>query len=134
MPLSNEDEVRIKVIQDPFSVDAGNLPVELQMEFIDLQCSENYRVKHRESTLQEFYSVLDQDKLKNLLDTAYQVFCMFGSTYTCEQTFSVMNLNKNRQRSSLTDVNLEAILRTATSNMTPNFDKIVATKKCNVSH
>lgn len=45
VPLCNEDEVRTKLIEEPFSVEAANLPVELKMEIIDLQCSGNYRVK-----------------------------------------------------------------------------------------
>lgn len=132
--LSDKEEILVKLIENPFSVDAEKLPADLQMEIIDLQCSEMYRVKHRESPLQEFYSALDQSKFKVLLDTAYQIFSMFGSTYICEQTFSIMNLNKNKQRSSLSDINLEAILRTATSSIEPNFDKITSSKKCNVSH
>ena len=39
------------------------------------------------------------------------MFSLFGSTYICEQTFSVMNFNKNKQRSSLTDGHLEDILK-----------------------
>jgi len=31
------------------------------------------------------------------------MFSIFGSTYLCEQTFSIMNMNKSKQRSSLTD-------------------------------
>ena len=59
---------------------------------------------------------------------------IFGSTYICEQTFSNMNMNKNKQRSSLTDNHLEDILKKATSNISPEYDKVVDGKRSNVSH
>ena len=43
----------------------------------------------------------------------------------CEQTFSIMNMNKNKQRQSLTDNHLEDILKTATSSISPEYDKLV---------
>ena len=36
---------------------------------------------------------------------------MFGSTYICEQLFSMFRLNKNHQRLSLTNEHLPLILR-----------------------
>ena len=50
---------------------------------------------------------LDHNRYKNLIEVAMKTFCIFGSTYICEQTFSF--LNKNKQRSSLTDNHLEDI-------------------------
>ena len=47
---------------------------------------------------------------------------LFGSTYVCEQTFSVMN--KARHRSRLTDQHLRSILRIATTQLTPDFDAL----------
>lgn len=106
------------------------------MEIIELQCSSIYKNNHRECSLQEFYKNLDRQnqKYKNLIEVALQTFSMFGTTYICEQTFSIMNLNKNKQRSCLTDDHLEDILKTATSNMTPEYDKLVNEKQCSVSH
>ncbi|CAI9725740.1 Hypothetical predicted protein [Octopus vulgaris] len=52
------------------------------------------------------------------------MFVLFASTYICEQTFSIMKINKGKNRSLLTDSNLQSVLRISTSNLTPNFDKL----------
>lgn len=132
--LSKDESNKFKLIEDPFSVDVEELPVQLQLEVIELQCSVLYRNRHRETSLQDFYKSLDKEKYKNLRETALETFSVFGSTYICEQTFSIMNLNKNKQRSCLTDENLEHILNIATSSAIPDYDKLVKDKKCNVSH
>ena len=77
------------------------------MEVIDLQASFVYKSKYEESSLQDFYKCLSKKKFKNLLTLAEQMFNLFGSTYICERTFSVIKLNKNKQRSSFTDGHLE---------------------------
>ena len=64
------------------------------MELIDLKALSVYKSKHKESSLQDFYKCLNKEELKNLLTLAKQTFSLFGSTYICEQTFSVMNFNK----------------------------------------
>jgi 17beta-estradiol 17-dehydrogenase/3beta-hydroxysteroid 3-dehydrogenase/mitotic-spindle organizing protein 1 len=50
---------------------------------------------------------------------------LFGSTYICEQTFSVMKFTKSRYRSSLTDEHLLAVVRISTSDIQPDFDGLV---------
>lgn len=59
---------------------------------------------------------------------------MFGSTYICEQTFSVMNLNKSKLRSKLTDKHLESVLRISTTNINPNIPKLVSKIQSQPSH
>ena len=48
-----------------------------------------------------------------------------------------MNMNKNKQRSSLTDNydynHLEDILKTDTSSISPEYEKLVDSKRSNVS-
>ncbi|GBM45623.1 hypothetical protein AVEN_204754-1 [Araneus ventricosus] len=41
---------------------------------------------------------------------AYGVLTIFGSTYSCEQAFSCMNIIKSKVRSQLTNKNLESCL------------------------
>ena len=60
----------------------------------------------------------------NLRRTAQTMLALFGSTYVCEQTFSVMNINKASHRSKLTDQHLRSILRLATTKLTPDFDAL----------
>ncbi|CAM5151831.1 unnamed protein product [Natator depressus] len=133
LTLSKEDDVQLKLIEDPFSVDPEEVPLDLQLEVIELQCLAVYRNKHRESSLRDFYKSLDNEKYKNLIEVALKTFSIFGSTYICEQTFSIMNMNKNKQRTSLTDDHLEDIMKISTSNMTPEYDKLVAEKRCTIS-
>nr|CAH7716333.1 unnamed protein product [Callosobruchus chinensis] len=120
--------------ENPFSVDANEMPTALQLELIDLQCSDLHKEKHRDGNLLVFYKCLDKNKFPNIIDTAQQILCLFGSTYICEQTFSVLNLNKNDNRSMLTDAHLNDILRTATSKFVPKYDDLVSKKRVNVSH
>jgi len=50
---------------------------------------------------------------------------MFGSTYLCEQVFSVMNINKTKLRSRLTHAHLNDILKVgATQDFTPDIDTL----------
>ncbi|XP_075455203.1 general transcription factor II-I repeat domain-containing protein 2-like [Ascaphus truei] len=50
LTLSNEEDIQLRMIEDPFSVDPAELPFQLQLNIIDLQCSTEYRNKHRESS------------------------------------------------------------------------------------
>ena len=134
LSLSSEEKLQLKIIENPFSIEPEEAPPHLQMEVIDLQTSSLYKTKYGESSLQEFYKSLPKEKFKNLLTMAKQIFSLFGSTYICEQTFSVMNYNKSKQRSLLTDGHLEDILKISTSSISPNYDLLVANKRCNVSH
>jgi 17beta-estradiol 17-dehydrogenase/3beta-hydroxysteroid 3-dehydrogenase/mitotic-spindle organizing protein 1 len=95
LTLSKEEHIQLKMTEDPFSVDPADLPFQLQLNIIDLQFSTDYRNKHRESSLQEFYRSLDIEKYKDLIEGAMKTFSIFGSTYICEQTFSIMNKSKN---------------------------------------
>nr|CAI5850299.1 unnamed protein product [Callosobruchus analis] len=132
--LSGEDKILFKFAENPFSVDANEMPKALQLELIDLQCSDLHKEKHRDGTLLEFYKCLDKNKFPNIIDTAQQILCLFGSTYICEQTFSVLNLNKNDNRSMLTDAHLNDILRTATSKFVSKYDDLVSKKRQKVYH
>ena len=83
-------------------------PSELQLEIIDLQCDTDLRELHRHEEICKFYNTLNSDKFAQLKDFARKMLVIFGSTYMCEQTFSMnMNLNKNSLRSSITDEHLQ---------------------------
>lgn len=118
-----EDEMHM--ISCPFTCDVDNAPTDVQLELIDLQ-SEAILAEHFKSgTLLDFYSSLKEEKFPNMRRRAQKMFVLFGSTYICEQTFSVMRFNKSRYRSSLTDNHLSAALRISTSDIQPDFDALV---------
>ncbi|KAF7654558.1 hypothetical protein LDENG_00068360 [Lucifuga dentata] len=52
---------------------------------------------------------------------AKKMLSLLGSTYLCEQTFSVMNLNKNLLKSRLSDFHLHDILRISTTAFKPDL-------------
>jgi hypothetical protein len=79
LTFSKEEDTLLRLIEDPFSSDTEELPINLQMGVIELQSSSVYRNQHRESNLPEFYRSLDVSKFKNLRDSALQVCCVFGS-------------------------------------------------------
>jgi len=59
---------------------------------------------------------------------------MFGSTYRCEQLFSLMNGNKSSIRSRITDRHLGSVLKLISANkIAPEVEKMVAEKRCQES-
>lgn len=64
------------------------------MELIDLQCDPVLTEKLNSLKLDEFYASLGAPKFPNIQKVAQRMLVLFGSTFMCEQTFSVMNINK----------------------------------------
>ncbi|KFM66045.1 hypothetical protein X975_25022, partial [Stegodyphus mimosarum] len=59
---------------------------------------------------------------------------MFGSTYRCEQLFSVTKGNKSPIRNRINDAYLGSALKVITANkISPEIGKIIAKKICQVS-
>jgi hypothetical protein len=62
------------------------------------------------------------------------MLAQFGSTYCCEQFFSRMNFVKSKTRTRLTDLHLGNTLRVATSNFSPNLNRLVKDMHSQISH
>lgn len=128
-------ECDFKIMANPFDADVENSPEHLQMELIDLQTSEDYQSLYRKSgSVFDFYKQLSGDLFPEVRKHALRFLSLFGSSYICEQTFSLMNITKSKLRTRLTDDNLEAVLRLATTNLAPNIEKLVANRQCQTSH
>lgn len=69
-----------------------------------------------------------------LREAAIKVLSMFGSTWTCESTFSTMKVLKNKQRSRLLHENLERHLLCAVTNLMPRLTDLTKGMQCQVSH
>ena len=109
----------------PFACDIETAAEELQMELIDLHADNSLKMMFESKPLVEFYASLHSKKFQQLKKFARKVFVLFASTYICEQTYSVMKINKSKNRSLLTDSNLQSVLKVSTSNLTPDFYKLV---------
>jgi len=129
----NELETEFAVFRSPFTVRASDVPVDMQLEIIDLQCNVELKDKFASVGLDTFYQYLLPGYPK-LTALAAKMLCMFGTTYLCEQVFSVMNINKTKLRSKLTHKHLNEILKlAATQDMMPDIDALVQAKRCQVS-
>lgn len=130
-----KNKPQYNLFSQPFTVDVESLATGYQLEVIDLQSSSNLRAVHKESTdLMAFYKCLSKSQYPEIVENALKLVSVFGSSYICEQAFSVMNLNKSKLRSSLTDEHLHAIMRVASSGLSPDIKELAAKKSCNVSH
>ena len=128
-------ESEMHMVSSPFNCSVDDAPSEVQMELIDLQ-SDTLLADHFKSvSLLDFYSALKEENFPHLRRHAQRILVLFGSTYHCEQTFSVMKFNKSKHRSSMTDDHLSAVLRIATSDIPPDFNALVeAQNRLDYSH
>ncbi|XP_070273135.1 general transcription factor II-I repeat domain-containing protein 2-like [Myotis yumanensis] len=114
----------LQLMACPLSQNPETAPEEVQLELIDLQSDFVLKEKFSSLELRDFYASLNEATFPNIRRMAQKILVLFGSTYVCEQTFSVMNINKAPHRSSLTDEHLRSILRIATTKLTPDFDAL----------
>jgi hypothetical protein len=127
-------EKKFEMFTDPFNFDVEQADENLQMELIELQCDSILKQKFRDAGVPEFYSYLPKDKYPQIIQFACQICAMFGSTYLCEQLFSLMKRNKTPERSRLTDDHLSSIMKIVSAqDLKPDINKICAGKRCQVS-
>ncbi|KOC60046.1 General transcription factor II-I repeat domain-containing protein 2B, partial [Habropoda laboriosa] len=88
-------ETDFSIISLPFLVDLETVHADLQLKFIDLRCDRALKLYFEQTrNILEFYKVLPQEKYPRLHRSAARILAMFGSTYSCEQLFSVFKTNK----------------------------------------
>ncbi|XP_023213685.1 general transcription factor II-I repeat domain-containing protein 2-like isoform X2 [Centruroides sculpturatus] len=119
-------KIYLQLFSTPFDVKVEDAPPDVQLELIDIQCSDELKSQFKNSNLLTFYKELPDTSFPKLKDNARFCASMFGSTYVCEQAFSLMNLNKCKTRNRLTNENLENLLVVSTSAITPDIKKIAA--------
>lgn len=128
-------ESEMYMVSSPFNCSVDDAPSEVQMELIDLQSDILLAEHFRSVSLLDFYSSLKEENFPHLRRHAQRIPVLFGSTYNCEQTFSVMKFNKSKHRSSMTDDHLSAVLCVATSEIQPDFYALIqAQNRLDYSH
>ncbi|XP_063802305.1 general transcription factor II-I repeat domain-containing protein 2B-like [Pseudophryne corroboree] len=118
-------EKDLSLVSSPFTFDVDNAPCDLQLELIDLQCDALLKEQFKSEPLPRFYASLNGQNFPKIKAHARKMLVLFGSTYICEQAFSVMKFNKSKHRSSMNDEHLAAVLRIATTEMMPDFASLV---------
>ena len=113
------------MLSSPFTTDYEKAPDAVQLKLIDLQCDFTLKEKFQSESIDKFYALLNASKFANLRKMAMKLLVLFGSTHICEQTYSIMNINRTKLRSNLTDANLQSLMRVSTSNMKPEFKQLV---------
>ena len=124
--LSSMDS-ELEIFASPFSVNAEDAPVYLQLELIDLQSDRELvdKFKTRKS-LPDFYENFPRHRFPRLHRLAAKALCMFGSTFLCEHLFSKMKQRKPAQCSTLTNTQLRADLRVNSARtLVPNIERLV---------
>jgi hypothetical protein len=112
-----------------------NAPTDLQLEMTHLQSDVVIGILFKTMSLKRVYASLDEQNFPEMRSHAQKMFVLFGSTYVCEQIFSVMIYNNSTHRSSLTDSHLPVILCIATSETIIDFTALVnAHQRLHSSH
>lgn len=106
-----------------------------QMEMVDVQSSFALKQHLQSEGAVDFWSKhVNQHQYPTIRKLALLILTMFGSTYTCESSFSHMNAIKTRARCSMTNEKLHACLRIALTTYEPNYVEIAKSNQCNFSH
>ncbi|XP_027630207.1 general transcription factor II-I repeat domain-containing protein 2B isoform X2 [Tupaia chinensis] len=105
-------ESELTLFSSPFSTKIDSVQEELQMEVIDLQCNTVLKAKYDKVGIPDFYKYLWSSYPKYRQHCA-KILSMFGSTYVCEQLFSIMKLSKMKYCSQLKESQWDSVLHIA---------------------
>ncbi|KAJ8874660.1 hypothetical protein PR048_025526 [Dryococelus australis] len=100
----------IRIFQNPLSCEIKNVQPSLQLELIDLQDNDIMKDKFKEGSLVQFYNFLPEENYPKIKDFARSFLYIFGTSYRCEQTFSLLKFTKSKCRDNLSDQHLRDIL------------------------
>uniref|UniRef100_A0A671DNN0 SPIN-DOC-like zinc-finger domain-containing protein n=1 Tax=Rhinolophus ferrumequinum TaxID=59479 RepID=A0A671DNN0_RHIFE len=113
----------IKLFATPFMINAEEVQESLQLELIEMQCDDSLRNQHQLLSLPDFYRSLEGAKFLPRR-RAKRMISLFGASYICEQTVSLMRLNKSRLRTKMTNDHLCDVHRISTTKLTPDLRAI----------
>ena len=93
----------LSLVRNPFSVQIDFVSPDIQLEMIDLICNATVQEIYKKEDILSFYKSLCAKKFANIRKYVSKFLVIFGSTYICEQTFSVININKNPLRTRINE-------------------------------
>jgi hypothetical protein len=109
---SCEDD--LSLFTAPFSFEVQKANSNIQMGLIETQCNSVLKNKYNEVRIPQFYYYLP-GHYSEMRQLAVRILAMLGSTYLCEQLFSLTKANKSAQKSRLRAEHLSSILKVAAS-------------------
>ncbi|XP_076289655.1 general transcription factor II-I repeat domain-containing protein 2-like [Lasioglossum baleicum] len=125
-------ESSFDIITSPFTANYNTVSPHLRTELVDLRCDRvlQFQFEKHFSNLPEFYKTLPQEKYPQLHKSAAQIISIFGSTYLCDQLFSILKRIKSTNRFSGTNRNTRSVLILNTcQSFVPNFNRLLARKE-----
>ena len=91
---------QIKLFNKPMEIEIETHASEFQLELCDLQLNPFLQSKKNERN-EAFWKLVSNEHFPVLRDSALRMLSIFGSTYICENTFSVMKRLKSNARNRL---------------------------------
>ncbi|XP_047106393.1 general transcription factor II-I repeat domain-containing protein 2B-like [Schistocerca piceifrons] len=135
MKMRTENCYHFPTLPTHENVDYKRSPGNLQKVLIELQEDLSVKCKSEEINLVECYKTyLTEEKYLQLRSFARREICLFGSTYKCEQLFSLMKTNKCNICTRLTDNNPENTLRLSIGDINPDINNLVLKIQTRSSH
>ena len=121
------------LISNQIIFDIDTASANQQLELLSLQSDPiikwDYQTQTNKRDLSAFYKAPPSEPHPNLRRRAQRMFSLFVSTYTCEQTSSLLMLTKSKVTSRLTDEHVPASLRLSLTRLKPDLIKLVHQKQ-----
>ena len=96
-----QNEIKLKLLAQPFDLVVEDCPDDLQMELIELQADMETKRKYSENSLVDFYKIYVCEKYPNLSPHAKRMTFFVGSMNCCEQFFSKNEAHQKQIEKSL---------------------------------
>ncbi|KAE8740766.1 hypothetical protein FOCC_FOCC013711 [Frankliniella occidentalis] len=127
-------ENELHLFCSPFLFPVSEAPHELQVELLELQKDALLKDRFNSMPMIDFVKLITKERFPNLRPNFANGLAKFGSTYRCEQIFSLMKLCKKVYRSTMSHDHLCQQLRVmASSRIKPDMSELMLLKKAQVS-
>ncbi|XP_076817402.1 general transcription factor II-I repeat domain-containing protein 2-like [Clavelina lepadiformis] len=120
-------KAQMELFNNPMEIVIESQPSYVQQELCELQ-SDPFLLSRKNERYDAFWRLLSNEQFPRLNDFALKICSMFGSTYICESTFSIMKRLKSDTRNRMADETLDACLRLSTTEFKAEIDTICKSK------